>query len=132
LPGFHAAEGSSVQAYITTDNSFCDNVFSAIVYQPEQKSERIEIEEPVEQIDLQEKSIKVYPNPNNGQFSVILNNFSERAEVTVYSLMGKKVFQTSPARPENFDIDLSSALKGLYIVKVISGGEQFMKKIIVN
>jgi len=74
--------------------------------------------------------IKLYPNPNNGQFQVQLGNSETNADVIVYDLTGKKVFGKNVADNEN--IDLGNVQKGMYLVSITSGGTVSTKKIIVK
>ena len=74
--------------------------------------------------------IKLYPNPNNGQFQIQLGNSETTAAVVVYDLTGKKVFGKNVADNEN--IDLRNIQKGMYLVSITSEGTVSTKKIIVK
>lgn len=72
--------------------------------------------------------IKLYPNPNKGQFQLDLG--TENADVTVYDLAGKMVYGKKVSGSEM--IDLGTVQSGIYIVTIASGNTVSHKKIMVN
>jgi vacuolar-type H+-ATPase subunit F/Vma7 len=76
--------------------------------------------------------VKLYPNPNNGQFTLELRNIGNRATVTVYNMLGVKVYNSVANNQTNLNINLPELQKGIYVVKVADQKEQFTKKMIVN
>ncbi len=75
------------------------------------------------------QAISVFPNPNNGVFSIraIENNSS----VEVYSIIGENVYSSSLVKGNN-SVDLSNLAAGSYIVKVKSGVETISKRVVIN
>jgi hypothetical protein len=47
-------------------------------------------------------------------------------------MLGVKVYQSISKVQDNCDINLSGLKKGIYVVKVTCGKEQYNKKIIIN
>lgn len=91
LPGFHAQAGSSVIGRITTSGEFCDSyVGSNMVQAPQVTEKSIELVSSVDTpADIKaDRSVKVFPNPNNGRFRVELVNFDNKALVYVYNQLG--------------------------------------------
>ena len=132
LPGFHAQSGSWMDAHITTTNSFCNAANeSMLAAQVEEKSIAVTETEASVVIPV-EKSIKVYPNPNNGQFFLEVSNFEARATVSIYNMLGSKVYESKMTNEINHKINLLGIKKGVYFVKVTDQKEQFTKKIIVR
>lgn len=72
--------------------------------------------------------INIYPNPNNGNFEVILPSYT--SEVEVLNLMGQ-VMQTHLINAEQ-QLSLHIPTSGLYFVRVTAGGEGITQKIIVT
>jgi hypothetical protein len=134
LPGFHAAEGSNIHASITTTGTFCDGALSSpIVEQPAEKSIAIKSSPEEQTIVPKEKLIKVFPNPNNGQFKIAISGVAEeRSEIQVYNLLGKMVYSGSIANQATSEISIDNATKGLYILKVTTGKESFQRKISIR
>jgi hypothetical protein len=133
LPGFHAVNGSYVHAWITEDASFCDVAGgSPIIERPIAKSVEKQAEPENRATITGKKTVKVYPNPNNGQFTLELTNFESGATVGIFNMQGAKIYQTSATNETIHKIDLPTIRKGIYFVKVMDGKEQFTKKVIVE
>lgn len=128
MPGFQAVEGCKLNAYITATNNFCYEIVMPIVaVLPEEKS----IESPVAQLsDDGAKEFKLYPNPNNGMFTVELKNY-DSATVEIYSLSGAKMLHMSNVESGVFPLNIGIQ-KGIYLLKVCEGGSQKIKKFIVQ
>lgn len=62
---------------------------------------------------------QIYPNPNNGVFSVMISGSSAPLEVLVFNIIGEKVFELPVLGDHGAKIDLSGLEKGLYVVQVI-------------
>jgi hypothetical protein len=72
----------------------------------------------------------IYPNPTNGQFTVVINTASV---IEIYDLGGKLIyFETCRDWCDNFQIDLSDAENGTYIVRVQTEDQVISKRIIKN
>ncbi|HZY25619.1 MAG TPA: T9SS type A sorting domain-containing protein, partial [Bacteroidales bacterium] len=79
--------------------------------------------------------ISLFPNPNNGQFSIEFNIplQNERSEIIITDLNGKQVYSTFISREEIVkQFDLSSINKGMYVLMVrdkqILVTKKFIKK----
>lgn len=67
-----------------------------------------------------ERTLKLYPNPNNGDFTVELKNTnSDKISIEVFDLFGKSVFKGNTTE-ESFRLNLPNLSSGLYLVKVSS------------
>jgi hypothetical protein len=64
-------------------------------------------------------SVKVYPNPNNGQFTIGLTNATGNPSVKIYNVLGEEVY-TSTLRNETNEVNLSSQPKGIYIYRIFT------------
>jgi Secretion system C-terminal sorting domain len=133
LPGFHAFEGSYAHAFITLDSSFCADLAGSIVQNLEtEKSVEISAALKGEQVFEDEKSVKIYPNPNNGNFTLEFSNLNSRAEIRIFNAIGATIYRSMIKEQDQQKINLSGIKKGLYFVKVMDGKEQMVKKMIVN
>lgn len=72
--------------------------------------------------------IKLYPNPNNGQFQ--LDFAGENADITVFDSLGKSILTKKVASQEV--IDLGNAQKGIYIIQIKSGNTTVSKKVAIK
>jgi len=80
--------------------------------------------------DISEQlSVSVFPNPNNGHFTLSLS--SEKGRVEIYNTLGMKVCSLEITSRES-GIDLSGQPAGLYFVKISSGQTIRTEKILVR
>lgn len=70
----------------------------------------------------------IYPNPSTGKFSIEFSNQQQITGVEIYNLLEESVFQ----KQNTNEIDLSSAAKGIYFVKVYVGEKIYTEKIVVE
>ncbi len=78
-------------------------------------------------------SFKVWPVPNNGYFSVLMDNNEEKAELKVYDVLGKEILKKNISGKTQESIHLQS--KGVFILKVSNPDTKkvlHLKKIIVQ
>jgi hypothetical protein len=73
--------------------------------------------------------LQVFPNPNNGVFAV--TGFTEATEVEVIDVLGNKVAKRI-ATSERLEIDLRSASKGIYLLRVKVEGQWFAARVVVR
>lgn len=79
-------------------------------------------------------SFKVYPNPNNGEFTLQLNTYSNTdVTVDIFDLRGRKIFNTSFRNStERKKINLKNAQSGMYMMVLTEGNKKATKKIIIE
>lgn len=78
----------------------------------------------------------MYPNPNNGQFTLQLNNTkATKAEVIILdargSILERRIVQLT-GKGQTLNFNLKNKAKGIYIVKVISEGAVETTKVMVQ
>ncbi|WP_234462564.1 GEVED domain-containing protein [Adhaeribacter terrigena] len=79
-------------------------------------------------------SIKIFPNPNNGTFSLETPTvFKEHFQLELHNHIGQKVaeLELKNAEPKT-QIDLSFLPKGIYLVRVFNKAESAVKKIVIH
>jgi M6 family metalloprotease-like protein len=67
--------------------------------------------------------IATYPNPNSGQFKLLLQNFaSQKAEVSIFDAKGTLIQKRSLNLTQNTiaDFDIKGKAAGLYLIKVVT------------
>jgi len=76
--------------------------------------------------------VKVYPNPNKGNFTVTVEDPKSDISIAVYNLLGDvvKTIETNSLKSV-YQIDLNVA-NGVYLVKVTNGGLVATQKVTVN
>lgn len=82
----------------------------------------------VEVIDTSDPEISMYPNPNNGKFTVDLDN-AQGATISLYDSRGALViYRTSKSGIQTFDLEHAS---GMYNLVVQFGDKLFAKRLII-
>lgn len=77
-------------------------------------------------------NIAIMPNPSRGQFTVKLeglNLVTELNEITVYDVLGEKIYFT---RSPQATIDLADKPGGIYFINVKHNGNSITKKIVIQ
>ncbi|OIQ15987.1 MAG: hypothetical protein BM557_10545 [Flavobacterium sp. MedPE-SWcel] len=77
----------------------------------------------------------LYPNPNNGNFTVRYNTASSSdVSVMVYDIRGRQLLNKTYENTGLFEqsIDLGATEAGIYLVTVQEGGDKITKKIVVQ
>lgn len=64
--------------------------------------------------------VRVYPNPNNGRFTIQSSVNSGQLSVEIFNLLGQSVYSQSSITNSQFSIDISSQPAGIYIYMVRS------------
>lgn len=81
-------------------------------------------------------ALSVYPNPNNGNFTVLLKNYQANTsvEVNVYNYLGQKVKTVNAEGAVNNQISINTLglEKGMYLIEVKSGSEVAKTKIQID
>ncbi|MDX2359165.1 MAG: T9SS type A sorting domain-containing protein [Crocinitomicaceae bacterium] len=78
-------------------------------------------------------SINLYPNPNNGSFTLeLVGNGAEEITVEIESLMGQSVYSMISETGKKLEINLKNVSSGVYIVTVQSAFGQLRKQVVVK
>lgn len=84
--------------------------------------------------NLTENDLTVYPNPNNGEFSLTLPNSVEVSQIAILDIHGKVVDNVNISRQAKsvYNIDLSDHAKGVYMLRVNDINTVITKKVIIK
>jgi hypothetical protein len=77
----------------------------------------------INELNLTQEDLLIYPNPNNGVFKIKSETRIEGLEIVIFDLVGRKVHQQKIFGEEN-DIVLNQLPKGLYLYKSFKENEQ--------
>jgi len=127
FPGFHAKEGNATYARITTNGEFCFPIESSIVSNSLDEKSQFTIEG---EHNLIEKRLKVYPNPNNGRFTIRIEGLEQAAQIEIYNLLGVIVYQDKIITEKT--IDITNIQPGLYFVKIKNCNKLLTQKILIQ
>lgn len=116
-------------------NPFIDNPFLATkiwgnppsgTQQPEDRWGTLNTENYIKKID-----VKVYPNPSsNQQMSIKLPADVKVDNITVFSVIGKKVVEIKNPNSSNATIDIRVSQKGMYLLRIQTNNVTITKKLI--
>jgi len=105
-PGFTAEYGSTFDA--------------SIVPKVGLKSQYAQKVKPIEEVEPSEIKVNVYPNPNNGIFTVDFGNQQDKGKLIVISdLYGHEIKRINSTSSMEI-IDLSNDPGGIYVIKILS------------
>jgi hypothetical protein len=86
-------------------------------------------------VEANKDVITTYPNPSNGQFKVLLQNFAApRAEVLVVDAKGAIIQKRSLNLNQNTitDFDLKGKARGMYYIRVVSSNGTKVSKVLIQ
>ncbi len=77
------------------------------------------------------ETVKIYPNPNNGTFSIIIpsGDAFKNTVVTVTDMMGRKIREVQTDRPIEMKLDEPA---GVYFITATANGARYPLKIIIK
>jgi PKD repeat protein len=75
--------------------------------------------------------IILYPNPNNGEFIITSENFSEKTEIVISSVLGNEIYHSSFEENGMKKIKVDGIFSGTYFLKINSAGKTTYKKFVV-
>ena len=71
-----------------------------------------------------EKQMRIYPNPNNGIFSIKLNKLYDKIDISIRDLTGKTVYSGMFSNILNINLSINKIPSGVYFVNIQSGTNQ--------
>ncbi len=77
------------------------------------------------------RGVTIYPNPNNGNFSIKLENFTESATASLVDITGK-VFGTYTLKKGDNKIENAGLASGNYFIQLTVDGKTETRKIIIK
>ncbi len=124
-PGTSAIAGCYMHGYISTTGQFCPRlpVMTGTETEPENTF--------TESIG---KTLRAYPNPTTGSILLELTNQPEisSATVEVYGMMGDKILSERYPPQKSYELSLALHPRGVYLVRVITGKETRMVKVVLK
>ncbi|WP_435414376.1 BNR-4 repeat-containing protein [Polaribacter aestuariivivens] len=78
------------------------------------------------------KSINVYPNPTNGNFTIVVNGIN-KAHIKIYNLIGKLIYETSTEKKTTLINNYGRFKSGIYLVRVLGDNHKvYNQKLIIE
>jgi hypothetical protein len=78
--------------------------------------------------------VRIYPNPNNGKFTIELPYIEDKALITVSDVAGRTIHSrvVRDGDGNTIHLDLGSIARGVYIVEVSFGDQRVRTKLVVQ
>jgi subtilisin-like proprotein convertase family protein len=92
-------------------------------------------EQPLSVNEFSASEFSIFPNPNNGEFTIKLNsNSGNDIKVDVLDIRGRRIFNNVYTNTGDFNetISLDNVQSGMYLVTVNDGNNKITKRIIVD
>jgi hypothetical protein len=127
LPGTLVENGGMLHAWITEDETYCNNTSSLLASNDEEDT----FVSPYK-LDTNDLFFKVFPNPTSGTFTLELLQTDDAPiiSVSIFSMIGERLLQTELPSQNLYEFNLSNHPNGIYIIRVIAGDEMGVEKLI--
>ncbi len=79
--------------------------------------------------DLTAGTVRIYPNPANNKLHISILNYSQKGEIVIYDIAGKRMLN-SELSSSTQTVDISSLTKGIYIIEIKFRKGVFKQRII--
>lgn len=87
-------------------------------------------------LEQQDKEVAIYPNPNNGVFTISFTNMeASQVELRIINVIGNEIYHEVLSRSDiqtSKTIDLTRLAKGLYYVKIEADGYSSVRRVVVK
>ena len=87
-------------------------------------------------VEQQEREVSIYPNPNNGIFTVSFDNSDARqVDIRIINVIGNEIYhEVIPGSEVHIakTIDLNRFAKGLYYVKIETENYSSVRRVVVK
>jgi len=136
LHGTKVELGGALHARITTDGTFCPEPDKHFLTASVMETDDVALASTNDDIlpAMQENFFRVYPNPTTGRFTLELSHLadiSEKALAEIYGMRGERVLREEITSGQHLhEFSLEGKLPGIYIIRVMSGNQYGVGRII--
>jgi hypothetical protein len=134
-PGFEVFPGASFDGFIHG----CDASGSSFFRTAKDDELMDEVKKKAQPL---EEAFSIYPNPNNGSFTLTFPSMSEEEmehgeeaenDVYIFDAMGKVILEKKQTTAKAITVDLTGYPKGIYLVRVVDeDGNSKVKKVVLQ
>ncbi len=107
-------------------------ICSSTAYQSRAESVEVPNPKPVKPI-IEKLNFNIYPNPNNGNFNVSIEEANEAWELTLSDITGKQILTQTIAKGQVLaNVNTVNLMSGIYLVTVKANGKERTEKLIIQ
>ena len=81
-------------------------------------------------IDLSFEDLRIYPNPNNGQFTI--TNSQEMTDVIITDLQGKVIYNSNNINLNKVNVELNNLERGMYMINIQTNDGMITKTVTIQ
>ncbi len=81
--------------------------------------------------NTQPQEVCIYPNPSNGVFAIRYGNTQNPKQLMVTDCQGREIYSFTVSEKQT-SLDLTQFGKGIFFIRILSGNESTIKKVIVE
>jgi len=75
---------------------------------------------------------EIFPNPSTGNFTLTFSDIVKQGTVEIFNTMGKNIFTDNILNTSEISFNLRNISDGIYLVKVKSGEQVSVKRLVVQ
>jgi hypothetical protein len=75
------------------------------------------------------EQLKIFPNPNNGSFSIDLGQLRKRADIVINDIQGRLIYSKQYYDQKKINIDMDQA-PGIYFLSITINNKTSIKKVV--
>lgn len=81
--------------------------------------------------EIQEKDFKVYPNPNSGNFTIVIPSAASSAAITISDMSGH-IIDTRISAKKTEEFNLSNYSRGIYLISIETDDKRYKQKLLLQ
>ncbi|HPK05234.1 MAG TPA: T9SS type A sorting domain-containing protein, partial [Bacteroidales bacterium] len=125
-PEVQINHGAMFHAWIDTTNEYCGQEKSIIAVNNNDRESTTSIKNK----DDNARLFNVYPNPTNGNLTIVSLSGNESCFLEVYNFTGEKLLSRNISGSSNYTLNLSDYPEGMYLLRLFAGSNFEIMKIV--
>ncbi|MBE0661108.1 MAG: T9SS type A sorting domain-containing protein [Bacteroidales bacterium] len=126
LPDTRVFQGGYLNARITTDENYCNNLQSNVLAEAEPET----VEERLNSLSEKDLELNIFPNPTAGLITMKFMGNPAEVMLEIYNIHAECLTRQELSSAGNYQYDLSGYLPGIYLLRMIAGNKLITKKIV--
>ncbi len=77
-------------------------------------------------------SVKIYPNPNNGRFTIEFTGSEPLQSISIFDLSGRKILEKKIASGKTIPVNMENFASGIYTIELKTATDRYIQKILLT